>query len=459
MNRESGSPSPRWPVVAASAFALLTAGCRSPREEWPSEASWSTVSRSAEAHADEDPPAPDLGGEVELVDLLKLALERNPRIGAARERVVAASEVRRIEGGLPDPQLLLGWYATPVQTRVGPQEWSLGIRQSIPFPTKLRDRARLGDALADREEVAYERTVRDVLVDVVATVHEIAYLDAATAISADIVPLLERYVAAASGADSPLPELFRAETQRAQLENDRVLLAELRAVEAQRLRALLELDAAAPIGRIRTESTPPVQASFDELLDIARAHNQELREAGIAVTAAELRTSLARQRRIPDFDLGYTHIFTGELSSAIGNPAGNGDDAQIVHLGVTLPIWAQRTGAEIRRARALERVARHEERDAELQLRPRLARAWFQVGNARRLVELYDNVLVPRARTAVRTAEDLERAGKRSLSGTLETIATLHNFRLAAARARADYGQAVAALEAVLGRPLEGGIR
>ena len=39
-------------------------------------------------------------------------------------------------------------------------------------------------------------------------------------------------------------------------------------------------------------------------------------------------------------------------------------------------------------------------------------------------------------------------------TGNIETVAVLHNFRLAAARARADYGQAVAALEAVIGRPL-----
>jgi outer membrane protein TolC len=373
--------------------------------------------------------------------------------------VFAAGEVGRIESGLPDPKLLMGWYATPVQTRVGPQEWSLGIRQSIPFPTKLRDRARLGDTLADRERVAYERVVRDVLVEVVETAHELAYLDAATEISAGIVPLLERYVAASSSAETPLPELFRAETQRAQLENDRVLLAELRAVEEQRLRALLDLDAATPVGAIRTGPTPPIDAGFEELLAIAREHNQELKEAGLSVAAASLHTSLARQNRIPDLDLGYTHIFTGDLASSIGNPSRNGEDAQIVHLGVTLPLWANRNGAEIRRARALERVARHDRHAAELQLRPRLARAWFEVGNARRLVDLYQRVLVPRAEKAVRSAEDLERAGKGSLAGTLETVATLHNFRLAAARARADYGQAVASLEAVLGRPLEGGIR
>jgi len=78
-----------------------------------------------------------------------------------------------------------------------------------------------------------------------------------------------------------------------------------------------------------------------------------------------------------------------------------------------------------------------------------------QLGNAKRLQDLYERVLIPRAETAARTAEDLHAAGKGTLAGTLETIAVLHNFRLAAARACADHGQAVAALEAILGKPLE----
>ena len=61
---------------------------------------------------------------------------------------------------------------------------------------------------------------------------------------------------------------------------------------------------------------------------------------------------------------------------------------------------------------------------------------------------------ISNSRAASRTAEDLSAAGKGTLGGTLESIAVLHNFQLAAARARADHGQALAELEALLGQPL-----
>ena len=381
---------------------------------------------------------------------MRLALQRNPRIHAARARAMAAAEVPRIDGALPDPRLMLGWYATSVETRVGPQEFSIGISQTIPFPSKLSAKREIASTLAVRARIAYERTVRDVLVEVVRATHELAYIDEAIEITARLAPLLERYVARAAQA-SPARDLFRAETQRAELENDRVVLEELRVVEQQRLSSLLDL----PTGTRflpRPGATPPVTADFAQLLAIAERHNQELKEAGLARQVAALRTTLARRQRLPDLTIGYTRILTGNL---ITNPIGNGEDADIIHFGLTLPLWPSKNSARERQAKAAERAAIRDQQARRLDLRVSVARAWQRVGSARRLIRLYRDVLVPRAEQAARTAEDLMTSGKGTLAGSVETIAIMHNFRLAHARARADYGQAVADLEATLGRPLE----
>jgi len=433
---------------------LLVAGCGTPslgapsRSDLIAKTAWPDATPSA-------PPAdvPALSRNPALADLLRIAMARNPKIHAARERAAAASETPAVAGALPDPKLMLGWYASPVETRVGPQRWSLRIQQDIPWPGKLSARSGIGEAEARRSRVIYERAVRDVLVEVTQTAYELVYLDNAIRISSSIVPLLERYVAAASGSE-PLAELFRAETQRAQLENDRVVLAELRAAEAEHLKSLLDMPPHTPLETPRIGETPPVEARYEELLAIAQTHNQELRAAGLAREAAALRTTLARRSRLPDLSIGYSHIFTDALNPAIGMPPNSGQDAQIVHFGISLPLWFGKNNAAVRRAQALERAALREQQGARLSLRHGLARVWYQLGNAKRLTRLYGEVLVPRAERSAATAEDLLRTGKGSLAGTVETIAVLHNFRLAQARARADYGQAVAALEAILGRPL-----
>jgi outer membrane protein TolC len=416
-------PMPRVHVVGLS-LLFLVAGCAQTSQAHPLRQPAEPAATPA-SPAEQAAPSVDLSAPT-LAQLLHSALQRSPAIQAARERALARAEGAAAAGWLPDPQVTFGWYETAVETRVGPQEWSIGLQQRVPFPTKLVKQREIADAEARRAQVAYERTVRDVLVDVVRTAHEIAYVDQATQITEDVAALLERYVAATAGDDSVLAsELFRAETQHAQLLNDRVILAELRAAETQHLLAVLDLPPDTALGSPRIGPVPAIDADFVQLLELASRHSQELREAGLALDAATLRSSLAEQRRVPDFSVGVKRIATDPLNPVLGlNPAGNGDDPVIVE---TL----QRT-------------------------RSQLARTWFRVGNAERLTRLYADTLIPRAVIAARTAEDLLAAGKGSIAGALETIAVLHNFRLAEARARADHGRAVADLERVIGRPFDG---
>jgi outer membrane protein TolC len=438
----------RFPILAA----LIALGCASRAEPplWPADAP--LPSTPTDAHPGAPSPSVALPAEPTLSDLLEIALVRNPRIRAARERALAQTHTARIDSGLPDPKLLLGWYESPVETRVGPMEYSLSIRQDIPWPGKLSAQADLGATTARRQSLLYEIVVRDVIAEVVRSAHELAYFDEAIDISASIAPLLERYAAAASGTTTPLPELYRAETQRVQLDNDRIVLAELRAAESERLAALLDLPADAIVGTPRPPEPPALGVGYREMLETARAHNQELSAAGIAVEAAALRTRLAERERLPDLSVGYSHIFVGDGGSGL---AESGQDARIFHLGLTLPLWVGKDSARVQRAKALERAAMQDRRDAEASIRTDLSRTWFEIGNSRRLWRLYRDVLIPRAEAAARSAEDLQRSGKGTLAGSLETIAALHNFRLAAARARADYGRALAKVETILGRPLE----
>ncbi|MEN8149187.1 MAG: TolC family protein [Planctomycetota bacterium] len=435
-------------VRALPLLLLLLAGCASSpdplpesRPFVPAPAERGDATRSADRIPD------DLPG------LVALALERNPRIRAARERAVAMEEGAREVGWLPNPSVVVGWYAVPVETRVGPQNWSLSLRQPVPFPTKLRTRSEIGDAEARRARVVYERTVRDVLTAVIRAAWEIAYLDEAKGISDGIAALLERYVADAAGEEGPLSDLFRAQTQRAQLENDRVVLAELRVAESVHLRSLLALPPDTPIATPRLSPVPRVRVRWEDLLARMSERNQEMIEAGLSLETAALRTSLAEQRRIPDLSLGVTRIFTGDITGVPVEPEDSGRDPLIFSLGLDIPLWIPKDSAAIRKARALERAAAEERTDSAQRARTRLARAWYRLGKAERLSRLYGEVLVPRARLATRTAEDLAAAGKGSLSGTLEAVAVLHNFRLAAARARSDHAQALADLEAAVGQP------
>ena len=75
--------------------------------------------------------------EEKLADLVQIALENNSDILSARSRLVESTEKIRQAGVLPDPKLGVEYFLQPVETRTGPQEASISLNQSIPWPGRL----------------------------------------------------------------------------------------------------------------------------------------------------------------------------------------------------------------------------------------------------------------------------------------------------------------------------------
>jgi len=76
---------------------------------------------------------------------------------------------------------------------------------------------------------------------------------------------------------------------------------------------------------------------------------------------------------------------------------------------------------------------------------------YFRLQNAKRLVTLYRDNLLPQAIGTLNAAESWQREGQGSLSDLIEAQSTVYNFQLSLARAKADYGIFFAKLEGLVG--------
>jgi outer membrane protein TolC len=253
-------------------------------------------------------------------------------------------------------------------------------------------------------------------------------------------------------AQPKLPERFRAESQRAQLGYDLVLLQEMRAVEMERLRTVTGGTQDWHLSQIQELAEPlAFNQPFEALQEQAEHFNQELAAAGIEVERTQYQTQLARRTPIPDVRLGAGYVRTGDAREG-PDPT---RDPITVGIGVSIPLWVGKYKAMLREAREAERAAEAEHEAQQLQVRADLARAYFRLNNAARLVRLYRDTLIPQARQALRSAEELYRKGEANLASVLETTATVHNFELARVRATADFYQHVARIERVIGTALD----
>lgn len=449
----------RYGLHCGGILALaLVAGCEyRPPENSFSRSEYSQVRTDLKARAGSDAsrtsnvdakltPLSQLSEKTTLEAVLRSAADNSPMVKAASHRWQAATYKRAQAVSLPDPKLEASYFVRHVDDK-----WMLTLSQDIPYPGKLILGGRVADKEAQAAHIRYQAAIRNSLAEAKEMFFELYYIDRAQQITGEIKTLYDRYAALAAGGKdvgkTKLPEMFRAESQRAQLANDIILLTEMRVTESQRLRSIMGMNGNSELGSTEDVALPaPLGESLEHLNEIAERHNQELQAAGVDVEKAVYQSKLARRAPIPDLMVGASYTdMTGIKSNK---------DPLSANVGITIPLWFGKYRAMASEAREMEEAMKSEQSAMQLQVRSDVAKAFFSLKNSSRLVQLYNATLVPQARQALQSAEELYRKGDANLASVLELTSTVHNFELARLRATADYYQNVARIERVLGTAL-----
>ena len=413
------------------------------------------------------PPSPALpsAGELQhrfahsfsIQDMIAYAYSRNPDIAADRAAWRAKLEGYRIVTGLPDPQLTATYFPEPLQTRLGPQDWNLSLSQKIPFPGKLSKAGEVVKTEARMARLQLDKTVRTIAADIQASAQELIYIRAAKKIAVQNAALLDQLRGAAETAyaddRAALVDVMKALSQAGQLRYDALLLDELELTEMTRLNGLLNRPPDAVFGEIARPPDPALDYSLKELYQLAAAYQEDIRIADHGMNRAEARLDLARYRFYPDFNVGLFYASIGDADTP-QRPPDAGRDALGVRFGLTLPLWTAKNRGHVSQAEAGRAKAEAVRQSRVNASRTDIHTVYFRLQNARRLVELYQQDLLPQAASALQTTEAWFREGYTEFADLIEAQSTWYNFQLTLARAQADYGKHFARLEALVGHPL-----
>lgn len=392
-------------------------------------------------------------GKARLSDLLEYAYQASPMIRAGREGWREALSLHRVKAAYPDPQVSFTYWPESVADDLDDKKYEAMLSQTIPFPGKLSAAGKAALAEARVRRIELDRTVRDVGTAVRESFHELCYIQKAGEIAAQTQALLAQLTTigetAAAQNRAALIDVMKAKSQAAQSAYDIILLSELEKTEIARLNALLNRPPAAPVGATVEEPVPPVVYGLDEVFTFAEKNREEIRMAKAEIEKSSAELSVARYETYPEFMLGVIYESTAQK-----DPSNSRENMTGVQFGMTLPLWWDKnTGrrdaslAALEKAKAMAEVQTNETRAA-------VRETWFRLQNAKRLVVLYRDQLIPQALKAMKTAETWFRQGEGSFSDTIETESVWYNFQLALARANADQGKYLARLEALAGRHL-----
>lgn len=115
----------------------------------------------------------------------------NPGLEAAFNPGKAALEMVLPARTLPDPHFTFGYFIEQVETRVGPEDYTIGISQTFPWFGKLKLRGEAALEGANAAQQQYENAKLKVFDEVKQAYFELYYLGRAIGITDENMHLLE----------------------------------------------------------------------------------------------------------------------------------------------------------------------------------------------------------------------------------------------------------------------------
>jgi outer membrane protein TolC len=186
---------------------------------------------------------------------------------------------------------------------------------------------------------------------------------------------------------------------------------------------------------------------------MAEQHQEEIKIAAENIKKAQAKVKLARSKNLPDFSLGLFYASIGEPDVPVP-PEESGRDVLGVQAGITIPLWIGKNKSRVNLARAEKHKARAARDQRINATRTAVRTLFFRLQNAKRIIKLYQDDLIPQAQATMQLSETFFKEGASSFTDFIETQSVLYNFQLALARAQADYGLYLVRLERMVGRDI-----
>lgn len=394
---------------------------------------------------------------LELSNLIRVAVDRNPKVKAAKARWQATIEQYPQVTALPDPMFMYGYFLRSVETRVGPQRHRVSFSQAFPYPGTLDAAGEVVKKAVEIERVKHDQIIRDLIVELKLSYHELAYLQRAVELTQQNRELIASILAIATAryaeGKAILNDVLKAQSQLAQLEYDLVLLAELQRVEHANINGILSVPSTTPLGATVPVAYEPLDVTLADIEKQALSKRQELRIAALTIEKATKGIALAELQTKPMLKFDLMTVETGK--ALMFDAPGSGKNPFSIGFGVTIPWSSLKNSSKVREAQQNRESVTANKRVLEDETRVALQKIYFRLENARRLVELYETTLIPQAGAAIEIAETWHQEGPKSIAGFLETQSVWLNFNLARLRAIADYQQNLTRLEKLVGGKID----
>lgn len=383
--------------------------------------------------------------------LVQEALEKNPRILAARERHAALKEIIPQAGALDDPMLGLGVVNLPNDFDFNEEDMTakeISVSQKFPFPGKRGLSAQAAAREADAGAAAVEDVANQVMKDIKTAFFDLSHVHRALEVTQRNKRILEELAEITmtrySLGQGTQGDAIRIQVEISRMLDDLLMLEQKKGSLAARLNFLLNRPPNSPLGRPAEVAFRRAQFSIEELQQQAAAENPTLRALKEEIAARGTDTELAKRDYFPDFNLKFAY--------------GQREDRLDMYTGMVemnLPIFFKsKQTRRVAEGYAGVRSAQARYGDALNEVLFMTAESGSMAQRLEQKIALYRTGIIPQSRLELDSALSAYMVNKADFTTLLDSRMRLYRYELDYHDALTEYEKSLAALEAAVGSTL-----
>lgn len=393
----------------------------------------------------------------DLDDYLSYAAVQSPALQAAYYRWRAQVEKTGYTGALPAPMISYTYFIENVETRVGPQEQRISLRQAFPWFGTLGARKDIASEAANAAYETFQSEKLKLFYEIKAAYYEYYYLGRDLAITRANLELLTFWESITRAkyrvALKQHPDVIRIQVELGKMEDRVRTIENMMDPAAARLRAALNLPDSVQLPVPADIDINETELDRERLMRDVLVNNPDLKSLVHVINKEHAASRLAGKLSRPSFTVGVDYIQTGEAI----DPAmiDSGKDPWMVSVGISVPIWFGANKARKQEAEANRRMAEYSYADAQNQLRAFTEKVSFDFDDALRKTRLYRDGLVPKAEQSLNANYTAYQAGETDFLNLLDAQRQLLDFQLQYERSKSDLAIRRAQLEMLAGKDLK----
>jgi len=323
-----------------------------------------------------------------------IAAENNPGLQAKFKKFEAAMQKVTQVSSLTDPSISIGYFISPVETRVGPQIAKFSLTQVFPWFGTLKAQANAATLLAESNYQEFLDARNRLFYQVSAAYYPIVELQRFIAIEEENVRIVSSYKEITTvqfqNGKGALVDVLRVDIMLKDATTNLSILQKKRKPLETRFNKLLNQSADEQI--IIQDSLFSIDLPKDYRRDSLLTSNPILEELELKIEASKANEILALKQGLPKIGVGLDYILVGKRTD-ISLPE-NGKDVFMPMVTVILPIFRGKYKAAQKEAELMQESYSLQKEEASNRLSSSYDMIWFEMEKQKDLIQLFDNQIV-----------------------------------------------------------------